>query len=69
MYSGDTTEYMMLRGTGKTRPLIVVYKQAAPLFAAGLQIYYLFQMYYLFQVYLISSSAICTAFVAAPFLT
>ena len=30
MYSGDTTEYMMFRGTDQIRPLIVAHKVKTP---------------------------------------
>ena len=68
MYSGGTTEYMMFRGTGKNRPLIVALKQCPAACAAGL---FCFNTFYVqSSIYsLMRSSAICTAFVAAPLRT
>ena len=50
MYSGDTTEYMMFRGTGKIRPLIVVPKTMPRCLSSGAVFFsaFLFRNIFLF---------------------
>ena len=68
MYSGDTTEYMMFRGTGKTVPLLLRQKISPAACAAGLSAFIVlfFLNEKLCDLYRVSCSTLADLVSAAP---